>query len=260
LGEGDGYLEAYKFINSSDKLIERMIIQDTHNVIPMNLMENQIYRFKVLFHDSSVYDLGYFMFPSSTYTFVLSEIAFSDQAHTVYQYITSEATRPNATYIRLVYSDTTPGFDTQRVNFTVEYRNGTQSYNSSVASSNSVSFDWYSADNETDYVVRMWVDHEYHGEIEQAWVLDYSRTFQSFPDLDIFGTWPFPSTNLLALFMACIVMGVFSFKTAPIAPFMGMVIIGSFTYLGGATFTDTQIGIGFSLSLILGLAIWGSSS
>jgi len=218
------------------------------------------YILQIKFVDGSTYRYGYFVSAvDPTPTLPITEIDFGEQAHTVYQYITAEATRPVATTIRLVYSDLTPIYDTLRVNFTVELRNGTEVYADSIADMDIVSFEWESANGTIDYVVRLWARQEYHGVIEQAWVLDYSRTFQSFPDFDIFGTWPFPSTNLLALFMALVVMGVFSFRTAPIAPFMGMVIIGSFTYLGGATFTDTQVGIGFALSFIVGLAIWGSS-
>jgi len=134
VGEGDAYLESLRIVNASESLIERMKIQDTVNTVPLTLGQSVTYILQIKFADGSTYRYGYFV-PAvdPTPTLPITEIDFGDQAHTVYQYITAEATRPVATTIRLVYSDLTPSYDTLRVNFTVELRNGTEVYSDSIA-------------------------------------------------------------------------------------------------------------------------------
>jgi len=139
---------------------------------------------------------------------------------------------------------------------TVTYRNGTQAYTTVVAGADTITFNWYGANNVTDYVVRLYVTHQLHGSIQQTWILDYSRTFESFPDLGLFGDMGgLPTTNLLAIAAGLVVAGACSFKSAALAPFLFMCMQAIFTYLGGASYTETQLGIGIALSIMLGLAI-----
>jgi len=258
-GEGAFYLESYRSVNGTFRMIERMKVLDAVNDVPLTLVTAQTYRLLIRFADDSTYVFGFFVSGiDPTPILSITDMEFGEQAHTVYQYILAEATRPNATHIRMSYEDDTPSFDTVIANFTVTLRNGTLAYNSSQSGSQSLVFNWYGADNETDYVVELWADHQYHGEIGQKWVLDYSRTFETFPNLDVLGTWPFPSKNIFSLMISLIVAGLFSFGSMTLAPFIFMTFLSTFTYLGATTFTYIQLAIGFSLSIIFALAYRGT--
>jgi len=254
-GEGAFYLESYRSINGTFRMIERMKVLDAVNDVPLTLVTAQTYRLLIRFADDSTYVFGFFVSGiDPTPILSITEMEFGEQSHTVYQYILAEATRPNATHVKMAYEDDTPDFDTIMVNFTVTLRNGSLFYNSSQSGSQSLVFNWYGADNETDYVVELWADHQYHGEIEQKWVLDYSRAFGTFPNLNALGTWPFPSKNIFSLIISLLVAGLFSFGSMTLAPFIFMTFLGAFTYIGATTFTYTQLAIGFSLSIIFALA------
>jgi len=231
--QGESYLESYRSVNGTSRMVERMSIKDVVNNVPLLLVKYQTYNLIIRFSDNSIYTFGIFIAGvDPTPILSITEISFGEQAHTVYQYIVAEASRPNATSLRMIYQDSSPEYNTIRVNFTVEYRNGTQAYNESIAGSQSITFNWYGADNETDYVVELWADHQYHGEIGQKWVLDYSRSFGTFPNLNALGTWPFPSKNIFSLMISLLVAGLFSFGSMTLAPFIFMTFLSAFTYIG----------------------------
>ena len=257
VGQGECYLESYRAVNGTWRLVERRQFTGIYNDVPMLMVLYKIYKIQIRFSDGSIYDHGYF-YPGVDLepTIAITTIPFSDQAHTVYQYITAEATRPNATHIQLEYTDETPGYDTSAANMTITYRNGSQAYTTAVAGADSITFNWYGANNVTDYVVYLYLTHQLHGSIQQTWILDYSRIFESFPDLELFGDFGgLPTSNLWAITVGLVIAGACSFKSAAVAPFLFMCIQAIFTYLGGATYTNTQLGIGISLSIMLGLAI-----
>jgi len=245
-------------LNDTKYPIERKQVTSTHNQIPMVLVTGETYFIQVKTPTSLVYDFGQFIPGSDVLTYSLTVPLWGEQAQTVYGTITAEATRPSATSIRLVYQDTTQDYDTNNVTMTVEFRNGTEAYSTFQNYTNTVIFNWNSANNESDYVVELYADHEYFGDIYQTWVLDYGRTFNPMPSLDIFGSWGgLPTANLLTLFVGFIVAGgTLSFRTKALAPFLFMAIISMFTFLGGATFTNNQIMIGWVVALIMGIILY----
>ena len=253
IARGNNYLESYRAVNGTWRLVERREFIGVFNAIPLVLTAYKIYELKVRFSDGSVFDYGYY-YPDLDLSplIAITQIAFSDQAHTTYEYITAEATRPNATHILVNYMDETPGYDTAELNLTVSYRNGTTVYTSVVAGSDTVSFNWYGANNETDYVAKLEVIHQLHNNIQQTWILDYSRTFQVFPDISDLG---FGSVNLLPIAIGLVVAATCSFKSAALAPFMFMVVLSLFSVVGGANYTEVQLAVGWSFAIIVGLAI-----
>lgn len=250
LGLGPAYLETYRVVNSTERIIERMNIIDAVNEVPAVLVIGEVYNLKVLFADDTVYTFGYLVTGvDPTPTIIITDMAFTDQAHTIYDYIQIEATRPTTTSIQLTYVDTTPGYTTTRVNFTVELRNGTSVYNTSTAGSDNIVFNWNAGDNETDYIARAWIDHPYYGEVNRAFLLDFNRIYIGFPSLDMFGDWGFVTTNLFSLFTGIMIMGVFSFRSRRIAPFFGVGSVMVMNRISGGTIgMETQI-IALALSL-----------
>jgi len=213
----------------------------------------EIYQLQVIFPDGSVYDYGYF-FPGVDLapTIAITSIEFGQQAHTVYQYITAEATRPSATHIQVDYTDETPGYDTTELNMTISYRNGSIAYTSAIAGSDEITMNWYSAGNETDYVVYLFITHQLHSNIRQSWILDYSRTFQTFPDMSDLG---FGSTNLLPIIISLVLAALASFKSAAFAPFLFMFGISIMSYVGATSYSYIQLAVGWCMAIIIGLAL-----
>jgi hypothetical protein len=248
------WFETARYINNTKRDIERREVTSSRNQVPMVLVTGATYFVHVRLYDGTIYDFGIFVPGSDEQTFSMTTPTFGSQAQTTYKYITAEATRPNATNIQLVYQDTSTDYDTLNVTFTVEYRNGTEAYESYQNGTNTVIFNWYSADNETDYVVQMYSDHEYFGDVYQTWILDYERTFNSFPDLGFLGTWGgLPTTNIMAIFIGLVIAGTCSFKSRAMAPFLFVTTLAMFTYWGGASFTNQQLVIAFAICFIIGI-------
>jgi len=257
--DAESFLEAWRVVNSTESLIERSSIIDAINDVPLSLVQYAVYNLRVVFGDGTTYVFGYLVTGvDPTPTISIHVIEWGSQAHTTYTHITVEATRPTATSILASYLDETPGaFTTSWVNLTITYRDGTEVYNASQADSKTVSFSWPSANATLDYVVRVTATHSYYGTISGVWVLDASRSFSAFPDLDALGTWGFDTTNLLAFGVSLIVAVCFSFAGRWLAPFAFMSSVGAFTYLGATDLSSTQVGIGFVLAIIMGALMGG---
>jgi len=252
LGEGSTYLEAYRTVNASEYLVERRIIFDSFNEVPMTLAEGKIYRLQILWSDNTTYDWGYFI-PGVdlTPTLVLSKLTFSQRAQMTYKYLSIEATRQNATWIRVNYQDDTPtGYETGWCNITVTYRNGTviTTYN---GTAETISWNWYSADNETDYWVLAEIDHTFWGIIlEYSKLLDADLSYSAFPNLNILGTLGGLNTaNTLSAVIVLCIFGVGSRKNVDVALIAGFSVAGMLRILGANTWSWDLLAFGFALSI-----------
>jgi len=256
LGEGAAYLEAYKTINGTERLVERMEIQEGTNTAPMTLLYQKTYRLKILWSDGTEYDWGYFL-PGTDYTptIVLTELTFSQRAQMSYQWISIEATRPNATHIQVNYEDTAPDtYGTDWCNITVAYRNGTivTTYNSS---SETLTWNWYAADNVTDYWVFVDIDHGFFNDLEYAKLLDYDRSYSTFPSLEILGTFGgMNAANLFSLMMVLGVFGGFSRRSADVALISAFCVAGILRIVGANTWSYDVLLLGLALSI--GFAVY----
>jgi hypothetical protein len=261
IGVQDAWLEAYRGINGSDQLVERQRIYDVINPVPINLVVGATYHMYVRFGTGETVDLRYFVATSSTsHTYTIDLWQWEDRAHLTYEHITSEATRVNSTYIRVQYQETIPEYNTVSANITIKTRAGSVVYTENTAGLSSKQFNWYNADNETDYVVTLNAQVGHYGEIKETWLLDYPRSFSTFPDITALGSFGIAATNLIAIITGLIVGGgTFSYLTRKFAPFVFVAVLAIFTYLGGATYTGVQIGVGFTLSILYALSLGGNN-
>jgi hypothetical protein len=251
LGEGTSYLEAYRTVNSTEELIERMRIQDTFNVVPLTLVVGQVYHLEILWNDGTTYDWGYFVAGiDPTPTIVISDLTFSQQAQLSYKFVNIEATRPNSTHIQVNYEDTAPAtYGTDWCNITVAFRNGTYvtGYNSQAET---LSWDWYSANNLSDYWVVVEIDHGFFGLLDYSELLDYDRTYNSFPDLGILGTFGGINTaNLTSLILVLGVFGGFSRYSAGLALILAFSLAGTLRLIGANTWDYNVLALGLALSI-----------
>lgn len=252
LGEGTTYLESYRTINATEYLIERRIIFDSFNEVPLTLVVGEIYRLQILWSDDTTYDWGYFIAGvDTTPTLVLSKLTFSQKAQMTYKYLSVEATRQNATWIRVNYQDDTPtGYETDWCNITVTLRNGTviTTYNST---SETVSWNWYSADNETDYWVLAEINQTFWTIIlEYSKLLDADLSYSAFPNLNILGTLGGLNTaNTLSAVIVLCVFGVGSRKNVDVALISGFSVAGMLRIMGANTWSWNLLAFGFALSI-----------
>lgn len=185
IGTGDAYLEAYRVINSTSTLIERMkIIQP--NPTPLNLVVGRTYHIMILLPDGTRYDWGYYVTTSTTTaSILLRDIQWGDQAQILFNTITVQATRAGAT-ITVNYDDERE--DTTWANVTIRVRNGAIVLNA--PRNNDTYTINYTPINETlNYVVTVTGEHGYYGEWGRSFIFDAVQTYPDAPSLDgIFGT------------------------------------------------------------------------
>lgn len=218
LGNGGVYLEALRVINGTEFLIQRAEIRDSVTGVPMTLEQYVIYILQIR-TTSDVYRFGYFTTEyDPEITLRLRGLEFSKRSEATYKYTAIEGTRPNATHLRGTYVDIRN--KTTSVLFEVLYRNYTLVYDDSSGTAPSVQFNYYGADNDTDYVVHMVAIHQEFGTIEEYFPLsgvsdspNAVPTLSGFPITYVFG-------NLLLL--AC--FGVVSETTAPEGAFFVWII------------------------------------
>ncbi len=254
VGRAETYLESLRIVNGSERLIERQIIWDTANSIPLTLVQSQIYALQVRFADNSTYRFGYFI-PGSEATPTLSiyEIAFSSQAHIPAEHILVEALRPSDTHIRVNYKDSLD--DTDEVFVEVCLLNGTQIWNDTAAG-DILQFNWYGADTDTDYMVQVNITHGFYGALTYtAWLEGAHDPYEDPPDLGLFGTWPIASP--LAIFLIVGTACLFSRSSAVIGSAVTVLVAAALVGLGWIAISYTVLATLFSLVVLWGLSRGG---
>ena len=221
IGSGDTYLESLRVVNGTERVVERVLIWDTVNAVPLTLTIGQIYILQARLYDDSIYRFGYFT-PGSdpTPTLTISGIPFSDQAHYVGEHISVEAARPNATHIQTAYENLLE--DTTDLLIEICYMNGTQIWNDTTLNDDII-FNWYGADNETDYLVNFEAYSEFYGNISYSKALAGEKPdITDPPDLDaVLGQGVRLMISIFLIFMGFI---IFSAYTAVLGVFSGLVI------------------------------------
>jgi len=228
VGSGDTYLESLRVVNGTERVVERVLIWDTVNAVPLTLTIGQIYILQARLYDGTIYRFGYFT-PGSdpTPTLTISGIPFSDQAHYVGEHIAVEATRPNATHIQIAYENLLE--DTTDLLVEICYMNGTQVWNDTTLNDDII-FNWYGADNETDYLVNFEAYSEFYGDISYSKALAGEKPdITEPPDLDaILGSGFRLMISIFIIYMGFI---IFSAYTAELGVFSGIAITYVLNYI-----------------------------
>jgi len=184
IGLGNTYLEALKIINGTEQIIERVLVTDAINAIPLTLTKNQIYTLQIRLADNSIYRFGYFI-PASdpTPTIILNQIPFSSQTHYLGEDVSALATRPTPTHIQLTYLDESEL--TIELNLEILYLNRTTAFTDSATGEPSVTFNWYNAHNESDFIIKLNINHYLYGESTYtAWLIGEKPATPEPPDID----------------------------------------------------------------------------
>jgi len=253
----DSWLEAYRYVNGTECLVERMKIRDTVNSVPLLLTYNRVYRLQVRFEDGTTYSFGTFISGvDPTPTLSITQISFSRQAQLTYRYVTVEASRSSdGSTITVNYWDKLA--QTNWVNFTITYLNGSIAYTDSVKDINIVQFLWNEANNETDYVVIVDIDHQFFGtSLRYVETLSGLESYPNAPSLGVLGSWGFMNSNdVFATIIILIFAGAFSAYNIGLGLFIAALTAGLFTYLGWLSIPTQLLAIVFALVFLIGIVI-----
>lgn len=244
------YLEAHRIILGADELITSMAIMDTLNGIPLILQYSALYEIVVKMSDNSTYSQGFILAGDDLeINILLKEMTFTQTAQLSYKWVTVEAQRPNNTWIQFAWDNTlTPDYDISTGTLYLYFRNGTL-VTSSDCSAESGTFNYYTADNLTDYRVKTSFSHEYLGAINYEKVLPGAEAGASdFPDLSVLGTFGgIDMTKILAYASMFIVAGGVSFISVPLGALGLISLAGFYSWRGiipvDSTFLWTVMGL-----------------
>ena len=253
IGEGDSYLEALRYVNSTERLIERMKIQDTITSVPLILVVNRVYVLQVRLSDGSTYRFGYYVSGvDPTPTLSIRTISFSQAAQVTYRYVTVEATRSSdATTITVNYQDNLD--QTILVDLEIRYQNGTVAYSDN-STANPTSFVWNSAVNTTDYYAVVTITHGFFGTLTYVKPLGKQISVMAAPSAGVFGSWGLMSPgSVIPAAIIFVVAGAFSAFSVPFALFAVVVTAGIFVYLGWVSISTTLLAEAMAMAVIIGI-------
>ena len=241
------FLEAIRSVNGTDRVVERNIIWNTHSTVPLILVKNKVYLLRVRLEDGSYYTFGYFTPGDYTPpTLSILGLGFSDYYQPVSQWVQMEITRPNSTHIQLSYDDDLEL--TVNVEVKIEYRNGTEVYTDSEIANECV-FNWYGANNETEYVAYITANHGLYGEIKHSRTLSGLSSPPGPPDFTPLGI---PIAGV-SIFLILAVGTSVSKHDGPAGLFAASCIAGVLTSMNWIAIPYELIGIALALSIVFAL-------
>lgn len=194
--KGSAYLESWRFINGTETLIERQII-DIYNAVPLNLVEGASYGIRIRFSDGSVFNWGVFVpGQTDTFTIILRGVEITEQAYLIGNFIYVEITRPTDTQLTIDYL--TSRNTTIWSNVTIAIRGGavidTQSFNNE-----SYTYNYAGAVANTSYVVLVNGEHTLQTTWAFSKTFDGVETYPDVPDVElIFPMGGLDASNLIA--------------------------------------------------------------
>jgi len=223
------YLESYKAINGTERLIERVDIGSGYNEVQLLLVYQTSYHLVVITSEQTVYDQSYFIAGVDTSPMVvLNEISFENSIHIAHEHIRVAHFREDdaLTNITVNYQDTLERTDA--LNWTVWDRWGVMHYNVSNVGGQLVSFTWDGADNETVYVSKLYITHSYYDDpifTEILFVPQEDKT--SLIDFSFLGTSIIPLDQIFMIGLVWVMGGIFSFVSVGI----GSIFVAGMTTL-----------------------------
>lgn len=238
LEPGETWFECYRSVNGTERLTERMVIQETYNKVPITNVYGKTYHIKILWSFGDWFDWGFWVAGiDPTPIIVIREVQFSQQAQITYKYVTVEASRPLGTQINVDYSDSLE--QTDWVNLTINDRNGTLVYTENSTLSEKA-FTWTEANATHDYVATVRIDHQFFGtSLSASYILDAEGSYDVVPDVMALGTFGgLTTTNIIATTLSIFVFTIFTYQFGGEAGIVsGLAFATSMNALGFADYT-----------------------
>ena len=251
LGQANAYLESIRIINGEPCLIERMLIQDTANQIPLTLIQSQIYTLRIRFMDDSIYSFGTFI-PGSQADPTLSiyDIDSSEQLHYIGEDVTIEFSRPTYGSIKINYEDAAE--KTTSIFVEICNLNGTQVWNET-ATESSKEFNWNDGQATLDYLVNLVAQHPDYEEVYvSSWLAGLKPEFEDPPDFDaLLGK---GASTGFALFLIVGAYFLFSRATALLGIFFATAMTYVVIYVGFLDMSYLPVHVTMALVIMWGLS------
>jgi len=246
------FVEAKRYMNGTLQLIEKRRV-DVEKKILMSLVNGV--KYNLIIQNGATYTYGDLLMTSvQTVTLTLKGIEFPREVELTYKYVRIYGTRSwdvgGTGNITITYEDLLAL--TTDVDIYINYRNGTNAYNTTIAS-DSFNHVWASALNNTDYAVICEINHQRYGTYE--WRQFFPRTFSDPPfGLDFLGpSLPFATSIIIPMFLILFVAGCFSQVNAEVGAFMAVVTAIILTYMGWLVIPSGVLITAFCLAILMAL-------
>lgn len=246
---GNRYLEAYRSVNTTLELIERMQIL-TGNSVPLSLVVGKTYVLRFLWGDQTRTTWGYFV-PGvdPTPTLIVRGVDFTSQAYTASSFINVEATRPSSTTITVDYSDSRER--TTNVSISIRVRNGAV-VNTYSSTEDSFTYNWAGAGASTGYIVAVTGEHQDLSEWGYTKILDQDETFPDPPDLTgIFTFGGFDATTIIAFGLTLTALLTASYSYREQGLLFAMAVASFMSYIGWADWDYYILALGWFFSILV---------
>lgn len=247
----DSYLETVLNVGGENRIIERQKA-DALNDVPFWFVWARHYSLRLVCGLGSYTWADFIALSETSQSLIVTRSMFpiSVDQFTLY----ASAVRMNATWIQVNY--TNPLNSTSWVYIAIKHVSGygwaTDIYQNTT--DNIVSYNWYSADSATNYLVH--VNASIGGTV-YTWGLSATTpatTDDPWADyLDIFGTWPIPSKYLVGAFIVLCVLGTMSSVDVPLGIFLATIMAMILNYWRWLNVSWLALGFCLFISIVLAL-------
>lgn len=244
---GTSYLKTIKVLAGVERTLEQ--IETTGNPInydiSVSLVAGRNYIIELVDSLGTRYRYEFYAGSVTTINLYVNPTEFSQQVKAAYKYVRGEATRSaNMQVISMNYQDDMA--ETAYLNITIYYKNWTIAYstsaNGSAIGGDLISYVWSSADNDTDYRVRMVSTHDYFGSMYWDYPLPAVASYLVPFDISFFGTQSW-LPYAIPFSLVAVVGGVFSTLSAPVGVFAMVGVAALLKYLGWMNVEWNNIGL-----------------
>lgn len=272
------YIEAQVFFNGAYLTVEKRLV-DVQNIVTFDLQEGS--RYRLVFGDGTTKTVYGDITTTATagIQLVLRGVDFPKATLDLYQYVHAYAIRDFLTptgSITVSYEDITNNTnsvqivitETGKVNITGDPNSQPYTYTWNHIDNNTVvfnetftgagnqtfSYTWLSADNATDYLVTVNIDHASYGPFHFSQQLNGRFTRPTDPfSLSFAGSLPINTAYFIPALIIIFVAGCFSELTSEAAAVLTTIIAIILTWLGWIPITSGALVAALSLSIMAGI-------
>lgn len=246
-----GYLETVINVGGSDRVVERWRT-DVLNDMPFVLTWGKAYVMRLVCNRGT-YVFGSFVAGATT-TFTLAVTSDLFPApETGTGGITARGNRMNSTWIQAYYSDVNLETNWTLIEiFEFGSNIASVSYNST---SQTITYNWYEAASDMDYVVQITIQNVRLG--EKSWTFPCPAPISNqnpFNSLSLLGTFPFAANQVPAVLILLVVGMAFSWYSIPWGMIVQVVVAAILVWLGWLAIGWSWLTISGTMILILAIA------
>jgi len=252
IGVTNGFLETIKNVGGQNRIVERQSI-GVISSLPFWMVWANRYDIRLVC-DQGTYSWGGFIAGGETSQNLIVTAGMFPEIYPGLN-VTVTAQRMNATYIQVTYNDN--DLLTSWVNVTILYmENFTWTTAYSVNNTgNTHTIDWYSADEDVDYVVKVTA---YYDGAEKTWTFSCpkppSEDENPWSVLDALGTWPFPAKYTVGLVLVLMVFGVFSYASMPLGCILGTITTAFLNLINWLNISWSLLALAFAVGIFAAIA------